>query len=984
MKTLKIGLLFLLVLFITNLKAQSTEWVNKMMSGEHTFKEIQDQFYTDWNGYDFTKGHGWKQFKRWEHFWSTRLMPDGSFPDYSTELESYNTYKSAHITRSLDAGNWTPLGPTNYTSTESWSPGLGRVNCVVEDPNLASTLYIGTPGGGAWKSTNSGTTWIPLSDNLSAIGISAIGIAKTNSQIIYLATGDADGGDTQSIGVIKSTDGGASWAIVGSTTNVPGQLADILVDPIDPNIVYVASRNSGIYKTSNGGANWTKILNGNYRDIEFKPGNSQIIYASNQSRIKFSTNAGSNWSSALGIPSGMSRIALAVTPADDSYVYALIANGTGGYKGVYRSTDSGVNFSAMNTTTDCFEGDQSWYDMAIGASDTDKDVIFTGVLNVWKSTDGGESLEAVNSWSNPSDQAYTHADIHFLRYYNGNLYCGSDGGVYKSTNDGVTFSDLSSGLQIGQFYRISGVESNLNTLTGGLQDNGNYYRAGTDWKVWLGADGMENVINPGNPLEAYGMIQFGGLYKTTDGGQTSTHIGRPNDLNGNWITLMVYDIGLNRIIAGYDKIYQYNGDWTALTTFDFNGNLNCLEVAPSNSQVMYCTVDQKIYKTINNGATVTVVTNNLTSINSSHNDITSIEIHPEDQNKVWVSFGGMTAGVKVAKSIDGGDTWTNVTGTLPNLPCNIVKLDGTSSEVDAIYIGMDIGVYYKDTTHTDFIPFLANLPNVKVMDIEINETNDKIRVGTYGRGICESKTHASVLLVDAGYTTSTVSACTNQPIIFTSTSSGATSYSWNFGANANPATANTVGPHVVTYSSDGVITATLNINSNQSNTTSNITVHPLPTATFNLVDKVCADAAESVNLTAAALGGTFSGAGVSGNIFNPAISGIGTFTISYTIIDGNSCRNSANESIEIESCLGVNQNTLPTVRIYPNPIIDEFRINVTNLNFEYYISDVSGRIIRKGNAYDNEVVNLNQNSPGIYFLTIVVDNKSQTLKIINK
>lgn len=984
MKKLKIGLLALLTIFTTSVQAQETEWVTKMMSGDYTFKQIQDQFYADWEGHNYSKGHGWKQFKRWEFFWSTRLMPDGSFPDYSTELESYNAYKSAHMTKSSDGGSWTALGPTSYSSTSSWSPGLGRVNFVIEDPNLTTTLYVGTPAGGAWKSTNSGATWIPLSDNLSSIGVSSIGIAKTNSQIIYMATGDADGGDSPSIGVVKSTDGGISWTILAGSVNIPGRLADIIVDPTNEDIVYLASRNAGVYKSIDGGDTWSQSISGNYRDIEFKPGNSEVIYAASTSQVKYSTNSGDTWSTAFGMSIGGSRIALAVTPADDSYVYALKANGSGSFNGLYRSTDSGANFTAMNTSTDCFEGDQSWYDMAIGVSATDKDVVFTGVLNVWKSTDGGTTLEQLNSWSNPSSPSYTHADIHFIRSYNGNLYCGSDGGVYKSTNDGDNFSDLSNGLQIGQFYRISGIESNPNTITGGLQDNGNYYRSGSNWRVWLGADGMENAINPANPLEAYGMIQFGGLYQTIDGGLSSSGIGSPNDISGNWVTPMVFDAGLNRVVAGYDNLYEYNGAWNQLTNFSFSDNLNCVEVAPSNSQIIYCSVEDQIYKTTNNGAVVTTITNNLNSLNPSNNSITSIEVHPTDPNKIWVSFGGMTSSLKVAKSIDGGLTWTNVTGTLPNLPCNIVKLDGTSTETDAIYVGMDIGVYYRDASHSDFIPFLANLPNVEVLDIEINETNDLIRVGTYGRGVWESATHASTVVVNAEFSTSTPTACKNQPLVFTSHSTGADSYDWDFGANATPATANTVGPHVVTYSSDGVVTASLSINSNQSDVTNTITVNALPTVNFSLIDNICDNGGESVNLTASPSGGTFSGQGTTGSTFYPQISGNGTFDVSYTVTDANSCTNSSTNSIIVESCLGINENNSFHIQVYPNPIINEFNINVTDFDFDYLVTDLTGRVLMQGHAFNNTTLNLSENSSGVYFLTVLANGKSQTLKLVKK
>jgi hypothetical protein len=102
------------------------------------------------------------------------------------------------------------------------------------------------------------------------------------------------------------------------------------------------------------------------------------------------------------------------------------------------------------------------------------------------------------------------------------------------------------------------------------------------------------------------------------------------------------------------------------------------------------------------------------------------------------------------------------------------------------------------------------------------------------------------------------------------------------------------------------------------------------------------------------------------------------------VTDANSFSNAATESIEVESCLGLNDNDLPTVNAYPNPIVDEFKIDVSGLNFEYYITDVSGRIIRQGGAYDSIMVNLSNNTSGVYFLTVIVDGKAQTKKVLKK
>lgn len=722
--------------------SQQNNWVDQLYTPGHDFQSVKDQFYADWQGQDYVKGHGWKQFHRWEAFWENRLMPDGSFPDFKQAYHEYQTYSN---NKSGGAGNWSPIGPFNYTNTQSWSPGLGRVNFVAEDPNNSNIIYVGAPAGGIWKSTDAGNNWTPLGDELSVIGISAIAIAPTNSNVIYLATGDADGNNTYSIGVMKSTDGGLTWNEAG---NVNGNLRDIIVDPTNENVAYVAT-NSGVLKTTNGGNTWNSSVNGSFRDLEFKPGDPNTIYAATSTTVRYTSNGGTNWSVSTGIPGGSSRIALAVTPAENSYVYILRAASGGGYGGIYRSTNSGASFSPRNTTTDVFDGStQSWYDMAICVSSTNANVVFTGCLDVWRSTNGGTSITQINSWNNPGGASYTHADIHFLRFYGNNFYCGSDGGIYRSTNNGSSFTDLTDGIQIGQFYRISGSQNDVNTIAGGLQDNGGYVWNNGSWKVYYGADGMEAAVNPNNSNVVYGMIQYGSLYRTTNGGFNLQNIGSPQQ--GLWVTPMQYDPNGSRIIAGFDDLYEYNGGWNQLSTFNFPGKLDHIEIYDGNSSIMYVAVNDDIYKTTNNGGSFTNVTNNLTSFLSG-NDITSIEVDPSDDNRVWVTIGGWSAGNKLAYSDDGGATWVNISGTVPNLPCNIVKYDPSSPASNALYIGMDIGVYYRDDLLGDFIPFMNNLPNVIVNDLEINHSDNIIRAGTYGRGVWESGSQqVAVTTDDAG------------------------------------------------------------------------------------------------------------------------------------------------------------------------------------------------------------------------------------------
>ena len=164
---------------------------------------------------------------------------------------------------------------------------------------------------------------------------------------------------------------------------------------------------------------------------------------------------------------------LDVTPADENVIYILSVNSSEEFQGLYKSTDGGNSFvTSNNGSTDIFESYQAWYDLALAVSSTNADEVYTGCLNVWRSLNGGTSFTKRNNWSSPTSPKYTHADIHFLRYFGNKLFCGSDGGVYVSTDNSASFTDLTASAQISQFYRIAVSKQSASKMVGGLQDNG--------------------------------------------------------------------------------------------------------------------------------------------------------------------------------------------------------------------------------------------------------------------------------------------------------------------------------------------------------------------------------------------------------------------------------------------------------------------------------------------------------------------------------
>lgn len=708
-----------------------------LASNRVRFQEIVDAFNAYWETKDHTvKGSGYKPFKRWENYWKYFLNQDDYLPSKSFLWNSLQQKKQQSRTMTTMAvSNWQPMGPFSYTNTGSWSSGQGRVNVVVVDPNNADTYFAGAPAGGVWKSTDSGLTWTPLSDDLGQIGVSGIAIDYNNSNIIYIATGDDDAEDTGSIGVWKSTDGGETWNETGlNPDNSPSRLTDLIINPADSDMLWVASYN-GIYKSEDAGATWQLKQNGNFKALDIKPGDASIVYALKTNEMYRSSDSGDTFTQVTsGVPTASGRIVMDVTPANPEVVYLLSANLSDNFQGVYKSNDSGLTFVKTAQTGNLLESQQAWYDLALAVSDTDENHIFTGCLNIWRSNDGGDSFTRLNQWNKPNGAAYTHADIHYLQFYGGNLFVGSDGGVFRSSNNGDNFTDLTEGLQIGQYYRIAVSQLDSNIMVGGLQDNGGFAYSGGAWKNYYGADGMDTAIHPQISNLIYGFIQNGGnLYISDNAGNSRTgSVSGPSGETGNWVT----PLEINRegdLFAGYAKLYKLQGGSFQAVSPNFLAKIDRLELDPLDTDIIYVAVNNDLQKSTDKGVS-------FSSMTSFSSNITSIEVNNENNSIVYVTTRG-TAG-KVFKSIDGGTNFTDITGNLPSIPKKIIK--HRPEDINhSIFLGTNLGVYSRDDQTQTWEPFDTNLPNVPVSDLEISASDGNITAATYGRGVWRSDLPAS-------------------------------------------------------------------------------------------------------------------------------------------------------------------------------------------------------------------------------------------------
>lgn len=723
------------------------KWIDLMLDTNSNFFEVQSEFYKELAKDSTGKIHGFKQFKRWEYFMESRVDHDGYFRHQSATNDFYRDYANNLTSKGSKgaAGNWTQIGPFGAPS----GSGSGRTNCIAFHPINSGYILIGTASGGIWRSYNDGASWVTNTDGLENLGISDIAFSPSNPNIVYAATGDRDGGDTYSVGLLKSFDSGFTWHPTGLTytQNAKRKIYKILVHPQNDSIIFLAS-SLGLRKSLDGGNTWIQIRAGSFVDAEFKPNDPNTIYAATNTIVIRSVDGGITWTN-LTIPfvSANRRLQIAVTAADANYVYVLAANSSdNGFGGLYRSVDGGTTFALRASSPNLLgwnkngndAGGQGWYDLALGVSQTNPNLIFVGGVNIWKSANGGTSWSLSGHWTG-NNAPYVHADIHELKFspHNGTtVWACTDGGLSVSTSNGSNWTEKNTDLSIAQMYRMGSSASNANLILTGWQDNGTNFNNNNSWGKVIGGDGMECFIDYSNNNYMYGSLYYGDIRRSTNGG--NSWVGITDDLqeSGAWVTPYIQDPNsAATLYVGYQDVFKSTNrgtSWTKISNFGATMNLNALSVAPSNSNYIYAANSYALFMTSNGGSTWT----NITSPNFNQNSISYIAIHATNPNKAWVTLSGYSNGYKVFQTNDAGQTWTNISGTLPNLPANTIVHEKNSP--DGLYVGLDVGVFYRDTVIGDWVPFMKNLPNVIVKELEFYYPGHKIRAATFGRGLWES------------------------------------------------------------------------------------------------------------------------------------------------------------------------------------------------------------------------------------------------------
>lgn len=746
--------------------ASTPYWINMMQDPAQNFYQTQRAFNLYWENRTPQKGDGYKVFKRWEFGISPMVQPDGSILDAGTLFNEIDKEYQKRIGQQMvtfgapcmSNGNWREVGPVYQPGNRTSQPnGMGRVNAIAFHPSDSNQIWIGAPAGGLWHSTDGGLNWITHTDTLATLGVSSIAIHPLHPDTIYIGTGDRDASDSYGLGVFVSFDGGRTWKQhnSGMGNRTVGRL---IIDDQNPDVL-LAATNNGIYRSDNGGNSWTQRISGNFKEIVFKPGNTNIVYASRDRFFYRSTDNGINYSLiSSGIPGSGIRGAIAVTPADTNFVYFILCNQRT-FNSLNLSTDGGSTFTTMSTTPNIMDyshlgtgtSGQAWYDLDIAADPLNKSVIYVGGVNIFRSADSGTTWKINAHWVGTGAPA-VHADHHVFEYnpHTNALYSGHDGGLHRTHNQSLNWVDLSKGLGIAQIYRLAQSAQHPDMLINGYQDNGTGMMIDGKWYTVMGGDGMDCAINPYNKTWAYSDLYYGDLRRYKDGfGNGTIAANGVNGINeaGDWVTPFVLQEGKpSTMFVGYKNVWRSNNvdttsasqvKWTKISNnlAGSNGvNVQHLENSIVDPERLYMSRhDNKLFRTDN----VSDASPNWTDLTSSlpvNNKVSWIESHPHKKDEVFI-----TQGNKLYRSTDAGSNWSDYSSGLPNIPIVSIVCD-SSSKLNGMYAGTFGGVYYRDSTMSSWLYYSDGLPLAsRFRDLEIyyhptDRSKSHVVGATYGRG----------------------------------------------------------------------------------------------------------------------------------------------------------------------------------------------------------------------------------------------------------
>ncbi len=664
-------------------------------------------------------------------------------------------------------GVWTLSGPSNVG---------GRVTAMVMNPANSNIAYAGAALGGVFKTTNGGTTWQPLSDAVPNLSVGDLAMDPNDPNKIYFGTGEANasGDSYEGVGLYRTSNAGATWDFWGLPNS--RHIGRIAIDPTNTNRIFVAATGTlfgtnpdrGIYRTTDGGATWERVLFVSDStagiDVAINPGNPNIVFAALWERIRSpiyrrvggvtsgiwkSTDGGNTWNRlAGGLPAPsqtIGRIGLAIAPSGPDTIYASYSDDPGYLMGFYRSTNGGASWTSRLVSPDPFTfSGFGWYFGKLWVHPTNPSTVYFGDVNMWRSTDGGVHWNDITGLMHVDQHAWVQAANNPSL-----IYCGNDGGVFKSTNSGSSWTKIYD-LPITQFYAMTIDGQTPVRLYGGTQDNSTPRTLDgnpNNWDVLFGGDGFYAAVDYTNSNTVYAEAQYGYLGRSTDLGNSWTII--LNGIDGservNWCAPVVMSPQDPQVLFyGAQRLYKTTnrGDfWNAispdLTGGGGGGNLvygtiTTISQSPITPNIIWAgTDDARVWVTRNGGT-------NWTNVSSSLPErwCTRVTGDVFDSASAYVTFSGYKEEDRlphIFKTTDYGASWTDISGNLVDIPINDVLPD--PEHPGRLFIGTDFGMYYTENGGESWQLLGDNHPICPVFDIDLNNATRKLVSGTHGRSM---------------------------------------------------------------------------------------------------------------------------------------------------------------------------------------------------------------------------------------------------------
>lgn len=709
------------------------------------------------------------------NFWTQqRAYPQKEIPEigYFLAFEQRARLKSKLQSTNF-VSPWKSIGPNNVG---------GRTLSIAINPLNTSTIYVGSASGGLWKTHSAGIgvhAWEPVPTGYPVLGVNAIALSPVDTNIIIIGTGEVyrDGNSTgglgllrttrgsYGLGILKSDDAGRTWrkTLDWSYQQQRG-VQQLRMNPLNPNTIY-AGTSEGTYKSINGGETWSLVHSVRMvTDIVINPVDTNIVFIAcgnfNTSGhgIYRSLDSGANWQKLdNGLPRSYSgKTMLAIYQANPNFIYADIANTLEGV-GLYRSTNNGNSWIRLSSVD--YAAHQGWYSHFVIVHPRDSTRLILGGVHVWTSDDGGRTLTKRSSSSGArymgdvppggpeGSQFYSHADHHAYAISPDDperVYLVNDGGIFRTDDFGHTFTGLNGGYITTQFYNGFANDLEDSTLAiGGTQDNGVLiYHGKASWYKSLGGDGTWNAIDPVVKRILYTSTQRLRMKKSNNGGESWTSIiDGIADGDANFISPFVMCPSARNILyAGKDLVYKTTT--SGAFWFPTNGGKK-IDSNPALALAMSYMSSDTVYVTNAGGntrTTVFITTNGGQSWQNITGSLPNrfpvdISVNPNDASRVYVSFSGFGTS-HLFKSNDAGQNWIDIGVGLPDVPTSAVVVDPLFP--DHIYVGNDLGVYVSTDDGNTWESFDEGFPEAAiVMDLTISNKNRKLRAVTHGRGVYE-------------------------------------------------------------------------------------------------------------------------------------------------------------------------------------------------------------------------------------------------------